>query len=150
MRSSLAPSFPDRLFGLAIACFALIAAVKFGFIWQGGGVQLVDGPAGTRTLIADLFDDAKGTFAVEGPADETYMLFFGSVGGSPVAHGQFFGAGLSDGQHLLKRYPDFHRCVEGGAEPMAGEEFARSYHGRFKKSFLHLESLETRDCKDAL
>jgi hypothetical protein len=194
------------LFGFAFACFALLGAYQFGWIGQGGGVKVVEGAAGAKTVVADL-DDGVGTFSIESPADETYMLFFGSLG-SPVSHGQFFGASLSEGQALLKRYPDFHRCDSPSAREfvriaenvfvvakpslvgqlhralikarqrddergerlcarMRGnwlmlqqvetpegirtlEEFARSYHGRFKKYFLQLESLDVRDCKDVV
>lgn len=196
-----------RLLVLVMLATAAYFGAKHFELIGSGNVQLVHSGA-DRVVVAHV-DDGKVTYSINGPAEETYMVFAGNLGGSSFAHGSFNAIELTTMRRIAKRYPDFHRCDSAGApeakkaseyinvvgqrammrkldrafadagsrERSGGERLCASVRGNWltleqlekgehtvtgaqydsmlpahaiKQYFLHVETLETRDCKDAI
>lgn len=196
----------------ALLLVALVACVHYGAKRLGligaPEVRIVGAPGSGQEVHAEI-DGGKLTYGVNGPAEETYMVFGGDTGGTSFAHGSFNGIELQTILRIRKRHPDFTRCDSAGApeakrvsehvnvvanpallarfqvamkeaagrEKSGGERLCATVKGHWltfeqmekqgvvvtgeqyaamlpghatKQHFLHLESLETRDCKDAI
>ena len=192
---------------VVIATCAYYGAKRFGLV-GAPDVRLV-GATGSEQSVHAQIDGGELTYSVNGPADETYMVFGGSTGGTSFAHGSFSGIELKTILRIKKRFPDFHRCDSAGAPEakkasedvnvvankalmarfkramneaetrerskgerlcaivkghwltleqlemsgtvVTGEQYASMLPGHATKQyFLHLESFDARDCKDAI
>ena len=100
----------------------VVAAAAYGgarhMDWVSPNVQLQGASGSAQVLVADA--DAKATFTVTGPAEQTYMLFGGSVNGDVDGHAWLAGLELGDAKRIARRHPDFHLCKSPGAAEAQG------------------------------
>ena len=103
------------ILALLLVASAYGAARHFGYFGgRSGDIRIEGAPERGKMLVADV-DGYKVTYTVNGPAQETYMVFGGDVGGNSFAHGSLSGIELAAIRRIAKRYPDFNRCDSAGA-----------------------------------
>ena len=189
---------------LLIAAAVYGGARHFGYL---GRTLETRGPPGTAQTVVAEVEGGKVTYTVNGPAEETYMVFGGDTAGGSFSHASLTGIELAVVRRIAKRYPDFNRCDSAGAPEairslesvqvvadravlaklaaavkdaesrqkargerlcasvqgqwltlekmekgelvVTGEQYGRMVPGNaIKQYFLHLQSLDARDCRD--